>query len=124
MVIRGGHPAQLFLLVLTVVFTAGAIILLSRQSTVLAQPVPQQAAEMDDTGILVTPFQLTPGRDGLAIVDRQNSTICIYQYQPHRPRTTPTYMTGCARHRACERHRNLCGGELRVAGQSMRKLNA
>ncbi len=35
--------------------------------------------------LVITPFLVSPGHDGIAVLDRGNRTICLYQFQPNRP---------------------------------------
>jgi len=75
------NPVLLFLLLLTILSTTAAVILLTQQSPAWAQPLLVDSGTQTPADIIVTSFQITPGHDGLALIDRQNRTICIYQYR-------------------------------------------
>ena len=108
------NKKRIVLLSLTLVFSAMLLVLWSWQPSAIAQNEPQEAALQansvqsispisdDDEVIIPSPMplatekdsiaaveaiaiQLRPGIEGIALIDKENQTICIYQYQTHRP---------------------------------------
>ena len=75
------HLAILLAAVLTMACLTGAVLFATGPATAGAQPTLQAAPST----IIAIPLQLAAGREGLALIDRQNRTICLYQYQLHRP---------------------------------------
>ena len=80
------HSNQAFLLLITVISTTLAAVLITGQSSAnsgrLADNYP---GPLDSARVTALAVQLRPGMDGIALIDTANSTICIYQYQAHRP---------------------------------------
>ena len=84
---RFGPRGTALLLLITIASTAIVVILFSRQLT--AVPVTSESAvEGADGEIAVVEafaVQIRPGVEGIALVDKKHHTICLYQYQAHRP---------------------------------------
>ena len=77
------HPHQAALPLIIIISTAMAVFLLSGHSR--ATNGYQSVENGRSLDIIAMPVQLRGGVDGIAIIDRSNYTICIYQYQGHRP---------------------------------------
>ena len=74
-----GNRGQALLLVLTIAFTASAVVLLSRD-------VPAQAVgTAGNPGLIVVPIMLTPKTQGLALIDTKYENICIYEINTRAP---------------------------------------
>ncbi len=82
---KPNHSGQPLLLAITMASTILAVFLLSRGPAVwAADPVPDQIANRSDD-IVAIPISIKMGVEGIALIDRSNQTICIYQYQAHLP---------------------------------------
>ncbi|MCK4628249.1 MAG: hypothetical protein KAT56_04560 [Sedimentisphaerales bacterium] len=82
---RFGPGGTTLLLLITIVSTAIVVILFSRQLTAVSE---KPAIEEPDGEIAVVEafaVQIRPGVEGIALVDKKHHTICLYQYQAHRP---------------------------------------
>jgi len=78
------RPHQAVLPLIIIISTIAAIILLSRHSGAIDDG-GQNVENRQSSDIIAIPLQLRGGIDGIAIIDKSNYTICIYQYQGHRP---------------------------------------
>jgi hypothetical protein len=77
------RPHQAVLPLVIIISTIAATFLLSRHSGAIDDG--GQNVENRQSDIIAIPLQLRGGIDGIAIIDKSNYTICIYQYQGHRP---------------------------------------
>ena len=80
-----GNSGPGFLLLIAIVSTTIAVILLSQQSSALSAGEAEQGNLSSPATVDAMPIQLRPGIEGIALIDKDNYTICIYQYQSHRP---------------------------------------
>jgi len=72
-------------LLLVAIFSTGlAVTFLGRQGAAVEQSCSEKQAvsaeEKKPSEVIVLALQLRPGYDGIALIDRENYTICIYQY--------------------------------------------
>jgi len=70
---------------LAAIFSTGlAVMFLDRQGAAVAQGADDKqtacSEEKKSSAVIALALQLRPGYDGIALIDRQNGTICIYQY--------------------------------------------
>ena len=72
---------QLFLILISIISTTAAVVLLVGQMPAYAEE-PYSAGSAD---IVVTTLEINSGREVLALIDRENRTICVYQYFTSRP---------------------------------------
>lgn len=77
------RPHQAVLPLIIIISTIAATFLLSRHSGAIDGD--QNVENPQSSDIIAIPLQLRGGIDGVAIIDKSNYTICIYQYQGHRP---------------------------------------
>lgn len=84
---RATIGVPVFSLLLVVISTLMAAVLLSRQdpARALAGVAGGATSTPASTQILAFSFQLGPGIEGIALIDHQNQTICIYQYELGKP---------------------------------------
>ena len=54
-------------------------------AAIVTSPEPVAPATASIAAVDAIPVQIRPGIEGIALIDKQNYTICIYQYQMHRP---------------------------------------
>jgi len=84
----GNRPAsagRFIPLLLAVASAFTAAIILTQQDPAAAQNDRQNEAINDSTdNFTAFPFQLGGGLEGIALIDQQNKTICIYQYDLRR----------------------------------------
>ena len=52
---------------------------------IMPSPEPVALTTASLATVEAIPIQLRPGIEGIALIDKENYTICIYQYQTHRP---------------------------------------
>ena len=79
MLSSGKYHANLLLVAGAAILSfVGAIVLL-QQPLSGGQGVPDYVPEGDPEALTAIAIQLQPGVDGIALIDRQNETICIYQ---------------------------------------------
>ena len=81
-------PARSLLVFIGVVSTAIALVLLGYPDAFWSRPDGAWAAQGTPEGpaaIVAVPVQLRAGYEALAIIDKENYTICLYQYQVTRP---------------------------------------
>ena len=79
------NPVRTFWLGVALASTTLAVILLTLLTPLKADTPPMPTSSPDSADVLAFPLQLAPGIDGLALIDRKNYAICIYQYQARRP---------------------------------------
>ena len=81
---RTGHagPAAVFLIIIVLVITA--VILLNRPSSADSENTIGEVSQTPLAAVEAVPILLRPGVEGLALIDKKNYTICIYQYQMHQ----------------------------------------
>jgi hypothetical protein len=79
------NPYRTFWLVLAIASTTLAVVLLCQMPPVQANPLAASASPSEPAPITAFSLQLGPGLEGIAVIDRQNYNICIYQYQPRKP---------------------------------------
>ena len=74
---RGSQRGQVLLLAITAISAIAAVVLLSREGS----------AGVAQTGDSITaiPIRLSAKSDGIALIDTNNCTICIYQYRTNSP---------------------------------------
>jgi len=77
-----GDVNRLLLLLVAVLSGFAAVLLLTRQGRPLAAQLATSHSQAD---ILALPVEFRPGYEGTALIDKENYTICIYQYQFTRP---------------------------------------
>lgn len=85
MIKRIHQPASALAVVIILVSTVTAVILLSQQSCAISNGHEGDICLPNRADIEAVRIQIRPGMEGLALIDRQHQTICIYQYQAHRP---------------------------------------
>jgi predicted RNA-binding Zn-ribbon protein involved in translation (DUF1610 family) len=69
-------------LLITVLSTTGAVFLLSRQLPAEGSKDPES---VESATVSAFPIQITPGFDGIVLIDPQSRNLCIYQYQVRNP---------------------------------------
>ena len=74
---RDSQRGQVLLLAITIISAIAAVVLLSREGSALGP----QAGDY----ITAIPIRLSAKSDGIALIDTNNCTICIYQYQTSAP---------------------------------------
>jgi hypothetical protein len=81
---RTGHagPAVVFLSIIVLAVTA--VILLNRPSSADPENTIGEVSQTPLAEVEAVPILLRPGVEGLALIDKKNYTICIYQYQTHQ----------------------------------------
>ena len=82
---RVGKHYGVFVLLGVVISALVALSLLSRQKTALAQNGPLGVPDTDLAMVEAMPIQLMHGIQGIVLIDKKNYSLCIYQYQQHRP---------------------------------------
>jgi len=82
---RFGPGGTTLLLMITIVSTAIAIILFSRQLTAVSERPAIDGPDGEIAVVEAFAVQIRPGVEGIALVDKKHHTICLYQYQAHRP---------------------------------------
>ena len=87
MATRNPDLTRLVLVVIAVVSSGWALMVLTRPDqlgpwdrTASAELAPQTLAST-----IAFPIQFRPGVEGVALIDNENQTICIYQYDLNRP---------------------------------------
>lgn len=80
------HTNQAVLLLITIVSTTIAAIMFSQYSWAVGPSGSTDNETIKSVNqIEALAVQLRPGIDGIALIDKELYTICIYQYQGHRP---------------------------------------
>ncbi|MBN1763804.1 MAG: hypothetical protein JW860_00980 [Sedimentisphaerales bacterium] len=75
-----------FLLTITFILISMAAILFVRTPARLSASDDTENQGQDSLAMIVAmPIQLGPGVEGIALIDKQNQTLCVYQYQAYRP---------------------------------------
>ena len=82
---RVGKHYGVFVLLVVTISALLAVSLLSRQKTALARNDPLEPPDSDLATVQAIPIQLMHGIQGIALIDKKNYTLCIYQLQQHRP---------------------------------------
>ncbi len=80
------HMPQRTILIFSVMLSVVAlVILLSQQQTVVGDGLNLASqAGLNPPTIQAVPLQLKPGSQALALIDHDNETICLYEYQYNR----------------------------------------
>ena len=82
---RFGLGGTTLLLLITIVSTAIVVILFSRQLTAVSEKPIIEESDGEIAVVDAFAVQIRPGVEGIAIVDKKHHTVCLYQYQAHRP---------------------------------------
>ena len=83
MVTQSHNRTRPLLLAVAIISTGLTVTLISQQRQAAARQ--NVAASVDQyADVVVTPIQIDQRSDGIALVDRQNQTICIYRYSNTR----------------------------------------
>lgn len=82
---RFGPGGTTLLLLITIVSTAIVVILFSRQLTAVSEKPIIEEPDGEIAFVEAFAVQIRPGVEGIAIVDKKHYTVCLYQYQAHRP---------------------------------------
>jgi|GEM_PF-1260906 len=80
---RTGVPGQAWLILIATASTVTAVFMLSNHVAVGQSVSPATIAH--PAKIMALPIEIRPGYEGIAIIDLNHCTICIYQYQVGRP---------------------------------------
>ncbi len=75
------RPNHAILLLITVISTTAAVLMMTAQSPVNAQSGAQATVSSD---VIALPVNIR-GNDAIALIDKSQQTICLYQYQPQLP---------------------------------------
>ena len=80
---RTALPAPILPLLVVLVSTIMAVVFLSRQdpARALAGASGDTVSSPPSAAVTAFPFQLGTGIEGIALIDPENQTICIYQYE-------------------------------------------
>lgn len=77
-----GILARFLPLLITVLAAAGAVFLFAQTDDDPLQTSPPDGTPADFTAF---PLQIAPGFEGIVLIDRRHSTLCIYQYLARNP---------------------------------------
>ena len=77
------HPGVILLLLITVGLSSAATTLLIRHAPSTAHAADQSPSD-GLAQVIPVPLEFGAGSIGLALIDRNYHTICIYQYHPRR----------------------------------------
>jgi len=78
------HSVPAALLVITIISTTLAVVMVGRQPAAVARQAGSVSTDGQPADVVAMPIQIQPGVDGIALIDKKNHTMCIYQYQTHR----------------------------------------
>ena len=81
---KGSGLGRVVLVVVAIVSTLMAVALLGQQGT--GKPATKELSPEQDkpANVISFPVELSPGHHGIAVIDRENYTLCLYEYNQRR----------------------------------------